>query len=162
MTQQLDILEKRIRRLESQNRRLKWLGVTLAAVAMTIAAASGKTAETVVKAQKFELHDGSGHLRAELAMLNGGPALRFFDEGGDVEALLGSDSFSIFNKDGEGQTTFRKNGLQFEDAKANTFVNITAYKEDQMGKITLRDFRTRTYVTITAKDLQGLLKNKTQ
>lgn len=162
MTQQLDLLEKRISLLESQNRRLKWLGVTLAAVAMTIAAASGKTAETVVKAQKFELHDGSGHLRAELAMLNGGPALRFFDEDGDVEALLGADSFNMFNKDGEGQTSFGKNGAIFEDSKGNIFVSIAAYKQDQMGKITLRDFRSQTYVTITPKDLQGLLRAKAQ
>ena len=152
MTQQLDLLEKRISVLESQNRRLKWLGVTFAAVVMTIAA-SGKTAETVVKAQKIELHDESGHLRAELAILNGGPALRFFDEDGDVEALLGSDSFNMFNKDGEGQTSFGKDGAEFEDSKGNIFVSIDAYQKDQMGKITLRDFRNQTYVTITPKDL---------
>jgi hypothetical protein len=78
MSQELEVLEQRIRRLESQNRRLKWLGVLVLALALTTAARGQKTGTIVTQAQKFELRDDAGHLRAELAMLNGEPGLRFF------------------------------------------------------------------------------------
>ena len=158
MGYEFEILEARIKRLESQNRRLKWLGIGLVVLAMASAAWGQTTAKEVTQAQKFELRDDAGHLRAELAMLSGGPALRFFDADGDVEALLGSRWFTIFSKSGENLATFRNDGLQFDDAKGNTLVSIDAYQKDQMGKIFLKDVRSGTYLTLTPKDLEKLVK----
>ena len=160
MDHDFEMLEKRMKRLESQNRLLKRLATLLVAIAMVGATRAQIGGNTVISSQKFELRDDAGHLRAELEMLNGMPALRFLDQDGDVQALLAGDSFTIYNKGGDGLTAFAKDGLQFEDAKANTFAAITAYPEDHMGKIFLRDWRSGVYVTITPADLNKLRKLK--
>src|SRR5258708_10908499 len=114
MSHEIQMLDKRIRRLESDNRRLKLLAIVLGAFALaTTAWGQTTTRNAVAQAQKFELRDDAGRLRAELAILNGRPALRMFDTDGDVQCLLAEDSFSIFKKGGDNQAVFRKNGLQF-------------------------------------------------
>src|SRR5690242_10316912 len=99
MNREFEILEVRIRRLESTNHRLKWLALLLVALVATGAVWAQSTKGVVAQAQKFELHDDAGRLRAELAILEGAPTLRFF--GGDVQSLLAEDSFTIFKKGGD-------------------------------------------------------------
>jgi hypothetical protein len=169
VTEEFEIFEKRIRHLESQNRIFKWLAITLVALGLTTTAWSQKIQNTVIQAQKFELRDDKGRLRAELAILEAGKkdegaALRFFDKDGDVESLLGGNEFAIFKKGEDNQATFRRNGLEFGDGNyhGKTFVTLDAYEEDQSGKLRLNDYRTKTHVVLTPKNLAKLLKLNSQ
>jgi len=156
VNREFEDLEKRIRRLELQNRRLKWLGVMFVALAMTSAAWAQKTGSQVMQAHKFELRDDAERLRAELAILEGRPTLRFFAEIGDVQSLLAEDSFTIFKKGGDIQAVFAFNGLSFEDGHDKTFVSLTADEEGQGGKLKLNDYRHKVYTVINAEDLAKL------
>jgi hypothetical protein len=162
VTNEFQILERRIGRIESQNRRLRWLTIALAALAL-VSTAWGQTAkDAVVKAQKIELRDDAGRMRAELAILNGEPALRFFDNHGIGQSLLTGDQFNIYEPGGEILASFGTEGIQFGDGHEKTFVMLTAHEKDQMGKMRLNDYRTGTYVVVTAQDLAKLLKSKSQ
>jgi hypothetical protein len=162
MSAEIEILDKRIKRLEGQNRRLKLLGFGFAVFALATAAFGQTTKGVIAKAQKFELRDDNGHLRAELAILNGGPVLRFFDEDENVKCLLAEDSLNIFKKGGDTQAVFRFNGLSFGDGQEKTFVMLDAYGEDQMGKLKVNDYQHKVFTTITAEDLVKLHPRKTQ
>ncbi len=161
MNHELEMLDKRIRRLESQNRSLRWLGIGLGVLALATTAWGQTVRNGVMQAQKFELRDDKGHLRAELAILQGGtrdegPALRFFDADGDVECLLAGNSFNIFKKGGDNQAVFGKNGLSFGDGRDKTFVMLDAYEKDQMGKLRINDYRNKIYSTVEPADLAKL------
>ncbi len=162
MSREFEMLDMRIRRLESQNRRLKWLGITLAALAVTTTAWGQTGGNTVAQAQKFELRDEAGRLRGELAILNGRPGLRFFDTDGNVQSLLAQDSFSIFKKGGDNQAVFGKDGLEFGDGQDKTFIMLEAHERDQMGKLRINDYRQNVYGTVTAEDLAKLHPVKTR
>src|SRR5882724_4664282 len=101
MDHELEGLERRIQYLESRNRRVKWLGILFAVLVITTGAWGQKAQNLATQAQKFELRDDAGRLRAELAVLEGEPALRFFDAEGNVKSLLADDSFTIFKKGGD-------------------------------------------------------------
>jgi hypothetical protein len=111
MSHEFEALENRIRRLESQNRRLKWLGIVFAALAMTSVAWGQKSGGVVTQAQKFELRDDKGRLRAELSMLNGDPALRFLGEHEDAESVLDGYSFTILKQGGTEADILECSGL---------------------------------------------------
>jgi hypothetical protein len=157
MSHDLEMFDRRIRCLELQNRRLKWLATVLAAFALASTTwAQTAARNTVAQAQKFELRDDAGRLRAELAILNGRPGLRIFDVDGDVQSLLAEDSFSIFKKGGDNQAVFRKNGLQFGDGRDKTFVSLDAYENEQTGKLKLNDYRTKVHATVLPTDIEKL------
>ena len=160
MTHDFEALETRIRRLERANRRLKWLGLVVAALAATGMAwgQSGKGID--VQAQKLELRDDAGRVRAELSILEKGPALRFFDAAGDVKSLLTDDSFTIFKKGGDIQAVFAFNGLSFEDGHDKVYVSLRADEEGQAGKLRINDYRNKAYMIITAQDLAKLRAKK--
>jgi hypothetical protein len=163
MSHELELLERRIRRLELQNRRLKWLGVmfaVFAALAVAKAASAQKTGSPALQAQKFELLDDTGRLRAELAILEGGPALRFFDQDGDVECLLAGDQFNIFKKRGDLLASFGFNGVRLEDGGGKVFVTLRASAEEQMGKLQMNDYRHKIYAGVTPGDLPKLHSDK--
>ena len=169
MTSEFEILERRVARIESQNRRLRWLAVAFAlavlafgALAVVTTAYAQAAKELVIRAQKFELHDDKGHSRAELLMLIGEPTLRFLGDDGVAQAILTNDSFTIFQKGGDILASFAKDGVRLEDGHEKIFVMLTAHEKDQMGKLRLNDYRTGTHVVITAQDLAKLLKSKSQ
>jgi hypothetical protein len=155
MSSDFQSLDTRIRRLEAQNRRLKWLGLMVIALALATAA-WGQTREAVVSAQKFELRDDAGHLRAELSMVGGQSALRFYSSDGVAQSLVSGDQFTIYEKEGDSVAYFTKDGLEFGDGHEKTYARITAHQEDRMGKLQLNDYRTRSFVVITAKELAKL------
>jgi len=159
---ELDLLEQRIRRLESQNRRVKWLGLLMVVLAMATAAWGQKTGRAVMQAQTFELRDETGRLRAELSMLNGGPALRFFGEHEDGESLLAGDSFTIFKKGGEGdiRAAYGAQGLRIEDGNGKVFITVSGYEEDQGGKLRVNDYQSKVFTVVTAEDLAKLHPEK--
>jgi len=156
VTSEFQMLEKRIARIESQNRRLKWSAVILACLALTSAAWAQTAKDIVVRAQKLELRDEGGRVRAELAILNGQPALRFFDSHGTGQSLLTGDQFNIYEPGGEILASFGTEGVQFGDGHEKTFVMLTAHAKDQMGKLRLNDYRTGTFIVVTAQDLAKL------
>jgi len=142
---------------------MKWLGILFVVLVITTAAWGQKTGSVVMQAQKFELRDDTGHLRAELSMLNGGPALRFFGEHEDGESLLDGDSFTIFKKGGgesDIQAAYAAQGLRIEDGHDKVFVTLSGYEEDQGGKLRINDYRHKIYTIITAEDLAKLHTDK--
>jgi hypothetical protein len=159
MDHEFEVLERRIQYLESRNRRMKWLGILFAVLVVTTAAWGQKAQNVVTQAQKFELRDDAGRLRAELAVLEGAPALRFFDAEGNVKGLLADDSFTIFKKGGDIQAVFAADGLSFEDGRDKVFVMFSAHEADQAGKLRINDYRNKIYSTITAEDLAKLHPN---
>jgi hypothetical protein len=156
MGSDFESLDTRIRRLEAQNRRLKWFGLMAIALVLATAAWGQAAKETVISAQKFELRDDAGHLRAELSIVNGESALRFFGRDGIAQSAVSGDQFAVFEKEGDTVAYFAKDGLEFGDGHEKTYARITAHQDDRMGKLQLNDYRTRTYVVITAKELAKL------
>jgi hypothetical protein len=156
MNGEFENLEKRIKRLERQNRLLGWSCFLLIVLGL-VTAAGGQTAkDTVIRAQKIELHDDAGRLRADLSMVNGASTLRFFDGEGIVQSLVSGDQLSIYEKEGDILASFTKEGLEFGDGHQKTYVRISAREEDRLGKVQLNDYRTKTYAVLTAKDLAKL------
>lgn len=159
MSQEFEMLENRIQRLESHNRRLRWALILFGVFAMASAAWAQQTGGLALKAQKFELRDDAGRLRAELSMLNGEPALRFFDEHENAGSLLDEDSFTVFKKGGgEGDilASFASNGLSFEDAHDRQFIVIRVDDENQTGTLQMNDYRHKIYVGVRPGDLSKL------
>jgi len=162
----IEALEKRIERLERQNRRVKWLGFVLVALATATATwgQKDKSSDVVVQAQKFELWDDAGRLRADLLMLNGEPALRFFDKDGTTGgSLLDGHSFTIFRKGGgesDIEATFGGEGLSFEGEHNRVFVSLRADEEEQTGKLQLNDYTHKAFVGVTPTDLSKLHGDK--
>jgi len=102
--QDVQTILNRIEVLERQNRWLMrgaLIGLLLAVAAVTMGQAPlGRT----IEAQGFILRDSSGNKRAELALLESGPAIRFFDTRGNVTALLSANTYTIF---GNGTRTLK-------------------------------------------------------
>jgi hypothetical protein len=156
MKGEFDNLEKRIGRLERQNRLLGWSCFLLIVLAL-ITAARGQTArDAVLRAQKIELHDDAGRLRADISMVDGASTLRFHDANGVVQSVVSGDQLSLYEKEGDILASFTKEGMEFGDGHQKTYVRISAREEDRLGKLQLNDFRTKTYAVVTAKDLAKL------
>jgi hypothetical protein len=97
--------EQRIDELERQNRRFQRIGATvLVTVVAAFAVCAGLLATSragaqntpkpgVVTGSEFRLVDSSGMNRAVLAMENGHPLLRFYNEQGKPRAVVGLQDF---------------------------------------------------------------------
>lgn len=163
MSREFEALENRIRRLESQNRCLKWFGIVFVALAMTSVAWGQKSGGAITQAQKFELRDDKGRLRAELSMLNGDPALRFLGEHEDAQSVLDGYSFTILKQGGTEAdilATFGAHGLSFEDGRDHVFVSLRGDEEEQTGKLQMNDYHHKTFTGITPADLLKLQPDK--
>jgi hypothetical protein len=84
----IDALNRRLTRLETQNRRLKAAGVILLVLAGVLAVSGLSVREPVIGAEAFTLVDKEGHLRAVFALVNNEPTLAMFDSGGTMRAGL--------------------------------------------------------------------------
>jgi hypothetical protein len=85
-------LECQNRRLERQNRSLKWIAAFVAVVLGATGflwADRGSAQGTHDKSSQFVVYDDNGRARARLAMIKEGPGLQFLDEQGNVRMLLG-------------------------------------------------------------------------
>jgi len=159
MSHEFEALENRIRRLESQNRRLKWLGIVFAVLAMTSVAWGQKSGGVVTQAQKFEPRDDKGRLRAELCILNGDPALRFLGEHEDAESILDGYSFTILKQGGTEAdilAMFGAHGLSFENGRDHVFVSLRGDEDEQTGKLQLNDYHHKIFAGVTPVDLSKL------
>jgi hypothetical protein len=156
MKSEIQVLTKRIHRIESRSRRLKWIGFAIVSLAIAAAAWGQHGKNTVLQAQKIELRDDAGRLRAELATLNGRAALRFFDRDGDVESILVGDDYVIFKKGGDLRASYASNEIRFEDGVGKTFVVLGAREKDQAGQLNIYDYHHNVYATISAEDLAKL------
>ena len=90
------ILEKRLRRIESQNRRLWWLAILLLVFAAGVAWGKPET-YPVVKARELDLPDSSGRVRGQfIDWGEGAPVLELY--GGDTapSSMLSPNRLGIF------------------------------------------------------------------
>jgi len=83
-TSKIQILEKRLVKLERQNRRVKWMGILFIVLAVAVVC-MGQTRpkNRLIEGEKFVLKDISGTRRAELVMEPGGPGLVLYDADGN-------------------------------------------------------------------------------
>lgn len=163
LSPEFEALENRIRRLESQNRCAKWFGIVGVVLAMTSAAWAQKPGGVVTQAQKFELRDDAGRLRADLSLVNGDPALRFFGEHADAESVLDGYSFTILKRGGTDAdivALFGAHGLSFEDGRDHVFVSLRGDENEQTGKLQLNDYHHKIFAGITPADLPKLRPNE--
>jgi len=156
MNHEDESLEQRVQKLESQNRLVKYLGLIFLLLFVSVAARSPKQLDAVAQAHKFELRDAEGKLRAELSLLEGSPALRFFDANGETQSIVADDSFTVFKKGGDIQAAYGANGLSFEDGRDKVFLTLGGREEDQAGNLRINDYRNKIFLTITAEDFAKL------
>lgn len=110
-----DELERRLLRVEKQNRRMKQLGAALLVLVTSLAVMGQVPSKKTVEANEFVLRDDSGNIRARLFMtaktttsmtipgmdtpmpvtLNPKAALALYDEKGDVGGVLDDGSLSF-------------------------------------------------------------------
>jgi hypothetical protein len=84
----IDVMNRRLTRLERENRRLRAGGVILLVVAGVLAVSGLSVQEPVIGAEAFTLVDKEGNLRAVFAMINNEPTLAMFDSAGGMRAGL--------------------------------------------------------------------------
>jgi len=78
--QELNAVLERLSRLEKQNRRLKWMGVTaLAAASAIFLTGQAEPAPRTVEAQKFVLKDAQGNVRGWMSTIGKGSELTLED-----------------------------------------------------------------------------------
>lgn len=165
MSHSFEVLETRVGRLERQNRLLKYLALVLLALAAATAVFGQRDKDVTLQGQKFELRDGTGRVRAELAILNGEPVLSFYDEHGDNESFVDGSQFTILKKgggDSDIQAMFAADGLSFEGDYNRQFVSLRADRGQQTGKLQLNDYGHKVYAAISPGDLLKLLRKKAE
>jgi len=87
-------LEALERGLSAAKRRNKYLLIGLVVLAIgwaftsTTGTVQAQGGENIVRAEKFELVDSQGNVRAALAVTDSGPTLEFYDENGKTRAAL--------------------------------------------------------------------------
>src|SRR5256885_11513269 len=156
MKSEFENLENRIGRLEHHNRLLGWSCFLLIVLGLVAAARGQGAKDPVIRAQKIQLHDDAGRLRADISVLNGASTLRFYDADGIVQSVVSGDQLSLYEKEGDILASFTKEGLEFGDGHQKTYARLSAREEDRLGKLQLNDYRTKTYAVLTAKDLAKL------
>jgi hypothetical protein len=93
-TPDLQSLTVRIEKLERQNRLLKHGGLVLLLASMALIVMGQVGPPRTLDAQSFVLRDSAGIKRAELAVANASPSLRFFDAHGKTHIALEESSNS--------------------------------------------------------------------
>jgi hypothetical protein len=82
----LEVIQNRLLKLETQNRRLKQFGVAMLIASTSLIAMGQASSKKIIEANEFILRDESGNVRAKLAVnpsrLGGAPEMFFFDERG--------------------------------------------------------------------------------
>jgi hypothetical protein len=125
-TPDMQAVLERLEKLERQNRRLRKIveAILLVLVALAFMGQTGG-APGVVSAHKFILVDPEKNTRAELALLGGGPVLRFFaPTGGGVRAAISANGYTIFanNNTGVNRLSLSLSGLYFADEAGTTTI----------------------------------------
>jgi hypothetical protein len=110
----LENVVRRLERLEKQNRRLKCLGLALAACcALGLLAAAQPARDKTGDFEQLVLRDKSGKQRAAFDMGKEGPNLRFLDDDGKDYASIGTAKGGMYlrlnNREGSLQTGINLN-----------------------------------------------------
>ena len=114
--------EKRLKRLEASNMRLKYVlaavcALVLALGSLAAAQAPGDGIEAV-RARRFVLLDPEGRKRAALSMQDGSPELVMRDQEGTIKVPLKPRALKL-GKDGTTlRAMLRRDGLQVRDKRA--------------------------------------------
>ncbi len=96
--------ERRVARLERSGRRTRW-GCALVLLVGLAAGSVFSEGEKTVRAERFELVDPQGRVRATLELRDGGPGLFLSDEQGRLRASVSHDDSqtALYLRDAEGQ-----------------------------------------------------------
>jgi hypothetical protein len=84
-------LEARLAVVERQNRRLKWGGIVVLALAAMVWLMGANHGTRTVEAERFVLRDEAGEIRAQIGMSAAGPNLWLYDVGGRYRVRVGVD-----------------------------------------------------------------------
>lgn len=103
-TPDLEAVVKRLEKVESQNRRLKWAGgLVLVVLCAVVLMGQASPKKRIVEAEQFILRDVDGNMRAFLSLVEDSPSLVLHDKHGNPVVLLGvfqdgSPSLAFFDK----------------------------------------------------------------
>ncbi len=95
-------LERRLLKLEKQNRRFKKFGAAVLSIAALLMVMAQAPARKIIEANEFVLKDGTGKVRARLSVqdetLGGGgfPKMAFIDESGNTSVELDGSISGMF------------------------------------------------------------------
>jgi hypothetical protein len=105
MTPEVDILNRRLDRLERENKRWRIVGLAGLAAAALLVLTGVTVKEPMIGAEAFTLLGKQGELRAVFAMVKDEPTLALFDSGGRVRAglslLQNSPQLILYGEDGK-------------------------------------------------------------
>ena len=135
MTSEMNTLEERVRRLERQNRFIKWIaGGLLSLMMVTVLTAQQRTVRTI-EAETFVLRDSNGHARitigtpqssgAAIDMRANEPAIWISDAKGNDRVMVTTDGLRLANDSARPAAS-----LTFTDKKG---AEILLYSHD--GKV---------------------------
>jgi hypothetical protein len=157
MKREIRSLEARVAYLERENRRLKFIGISVLVLAAAATVWGQGEPARVVQAGRFELRDPKGRMRADLSILEGRPAIRFLDEDGDVKSIAVENDLVYFKKGGDLLASYGFKDLRFEDGHGKTLVNLTGdeLKGSVLGLLTAGG---KTATIVKASDLAKIGK----
>lgn len=137
-------IETRLRRLESQNRRLRLAVLAIAAFAVGgvgLGWARSDTAPDVISAKQINVVDNQGNITMQLGTDEDSGLLSIFDLQGNVTTLLDSD------EDG--------GILSIHDLEGNAVVS--AFSSTHGGMLSIFDHATQPVLTLSASRVGGLI-----
>ena len=135
--QELNAVLERLSRLEKQNRRLKWMGVTaLAAVSAIFFTGQAAPTPRTVEAQKFVLKDAQGNVRGWMSTIGKGSELTL----GNVKAqpmirlVVSTDSSDLHLFGGP------KSGLNLSMDSGNPDISMIAAQGNGEARIAFNEY----------------------
>jgi hypothetical protein len=131
-TLDLPSLAARVEILERQNRMFKRAALALLLLPVALLVMGQARPNRTVEARSFVLRDSGGVKKAELTVLDSGPALQFFDSKGVETAYLSPVGYVIFGGNRKfGNANLRvirlglnESGLSFEDERGEYVIQL--------------------------------------
>lgn len=152
------ILDKRLRRVESQNRRLWWLVIGLTVFAASTVAWGQTDQRPVVKARELDLCDEAGHVRGQfIGWGDGAPVLELYGVNQIPNAMLSANQLGIFAPKGGIVAVLGSNHLRFIGEGINDSANLSVNNKSGKGELRFNENATRNRVVITPQDLLSIL-----
>lgn len=147
--QELNAVLKRLSRLEKQNRRLKWVGVTaLAAVSAIFVTGQAATTPRTVEAQRFVLKDAQGNVRGWMSTIGKGSELTLGNVNAQpmIRLVVSTDSSDLHLFGGP------KSGLNLSVDSGNPDVSMVAAEGNGEARIAFSEYGP----SFTLQDAKGL------
>lgn len=152
------ILEKRLRRVESQNLRLWWVVISLTVFAASTIAWGQTAQRPVVKARELDLCDEAGHVRGQfMGWGDGAPVLELYGANQVPNSMLSANQLAIFAPKGGIVAAVGSSHLRFIGEGINDSADLSVNNKSGKGELRFNENATRHRVVITPQGLVSIL-----